>query len=218
MIIASSWKNKLLAISRFGRAAVLTLFIIIGVEYVLTFTIGYTFQESQEVLLFSLISFFSLVMAILALNIDLTKKAKWRLLASFIVWSSISFLSGFYASISAVEIIDESVFPIVDFLAKVWKSYLLLFITCVNFISASLLFHRIANAIQVDTIEWFKRGFGNDGDPPKVSLSPVARKILLGLASQLALNLVIMSMGGAEEFFTQISTWMSDLMGFFGVS
>lgn len=217
VMTAHSWKKKLQAFSRFGKAAVITLFIIIGVEYVLSHAIGFTFEKAQEILFFGLISFFSLVMAILALNIDLTVKNKWKMLGTFVLWSVVSFLTGFYASYSAVGLIDETVFPIINFLARIWKSYLLLFITCVNFISASFLFHKIARAIQLDTIEWFKRGFGDDGDPPKVSLSPVARKILLGLVSQLVLNIAIMSLGGPEEFFTKISIHFKDLLVFLGI-
>ncbi|MHA1793879.1 MAG: hypothetical protein ACTSVI_14645 [Promethearchaeota archaeon] len=175
------------------------------------------FESSQEILFHSLISFFALIMAILSLNTDLNVQGKWKLLTSFIFWSAISFLSGFYASISAIKIINQEIFPIVNFLARIWKSYLLLFITCVNFISASMLFHRLANAIQTDTIEWFKRGFGADEDPPKISLAPVAKKILFGLISQLVLNMVIYAYGSPEIFFAEMSHYIQDFLGLIGI-
>jgi hypothetical protein len=212
--IVYSKKNRLRKVGRYISGIVFGLMMIIGLEYTLDFFLGVEFDVSQEILFFALISFFSLVLAVLSLNIDLTKNSKWRLLLSFIFWSIVSFMSGFYASVSAVQVIDENLFPIVSFLAQIWKSYILLFFTCVNFISASLLFHKIALAIQTDTIEWFKRGFGNDGDPPKVSLSPVAKKILFGLIAQLTVNVLIYAYGSPEAFFTQMSIYLQDLVNF----
>ncbi|MFX0098681.1 MAG: hypothetical protein ACFFCS_03800 [Candidatus Hodarchaeota archaeon] len=212
--IVYSTKNRLRKVARYVSGIVFGLMLVIGLEYLLNYFFGVVFDVSQEILFFALISFFSLVLAVLSLNVDLTQNSKWRLLLSFIFWSVISFMSGFYASVSAVQVIDESLFPIVSFLAQVWKSYILLFFTCVNFISASFLFHKIANAIQVDTIEWFKRGYGTDGDPPKVSLSPVAKKILFGLIAQLTVNVLIYAYGSPEAFFNQMSIYLQDLVNF----
>lgn len=184
----------------------------------LNYFFGVVFDASQEILFFALISFLSLTLAVLSLNVDLTKNSKWRLLVSFVFWSVVSFVTGFFASVSAVQVIDETIFPVVSFLAQIWKSYLLLFFTCVNFISASFLFHKIALAIQTDTIEWYKRGFGADGDPPKVSLSPVAKKILLGLVAQLVMNVLIYAHGSPEAFFTQMTVYFNNFFNMIGVA
>lgn len=213
-------KRILAKASHYTTTIVFSLLAIIGVEYlIMTFT-PFPMDDAHLILLSSLVSFFALVRAILALNVDLSTKrsAKWRLLLAFIFWSVVSFGAGFYASYSAVTIIDASVFPVVSFLAQVWKSYLLLFITCVNFIGATFLFHRIINAIQVDTIEWFKRGFGGDGDPPAANLAPVAKKILLGLTAQLVLNVIIYMYGSPDAFFQALAGYAREILAIVGIT
>ena len=213
-------KYILAKISNYTTGIVVSMIILLGIEYSLQEFLGFSFDNAQMILFLSLISFFSLVRAILSLNVDLTSgpRMKWRLLGGFILWSVVSFVAGTYASLYAIEIIDEALFPIVSFLARIWKSYMLLFITCVNFISATLLFHKIANAIQIDTIEWYKRGFGDDGDPPRANLAPVAKKILLGLISQLTLNVVIFAFGSPEIFFQQMSVYFQDILALVGIT
>ncbi len=214
------WKHRLQRVSNYTSAIVVSLFLLLALEFALASTIGYSFGMAQVILFSSLISFFSLMRAILSLNTDLTSgnKMKWKLLLNFTFWSVLSFVAGFYASMSAVRLIDQTVFPIVSFLAYVWKSYLLLFVTSTNFIGAIFAFHRIANAVQIDTIEWFKRGFGADGDPPRANLSPVAKKLLVGLIAQLALNIAIYAYGSPEAFFSGLTDAIREVLSLVGIS
>jgi len=205
-------------LASYSSAIVVSLFLIMILEAVLAVYTGFVFDEAQVVLFFALISFFSLVRAILSLNVDLTLGSRWRLrmIGTFTTWSVVSFFCGFYASVSVVHLIDKTVFPIISMLAYIWKSYMLLFITCVNFVSAIMLFHKLVTAIQIDTVEWFKRGFGDDGDPPKVCLTPIARNIMIGLIAQFALNVAMFAYGSPEAFFQAINIYLNDLMKLFG--
>jgi hypothetical protein len=193
---------------------------VIGIELALEVYAKVQFDEGQVILLYSIISFFALVRAILSLNLDLTLggRAKWKLLFTFTAWSIVAFVTGAYASVSAAQLINNQVFPIISMLAYVWKSYLMVFITCINFVTAIILFHKLASAIQVDTVEWFKRGFGNEGDPPKVSLTPIARNILIGLIAQFALNLAMFAYGSPDAFFTAMGTYAHQIVAVFGIS
>ncbi len=221
-MLAYGSKYKLSRLSTYMTGIVAGLFTIIGIELVLSVTIGVPFEQGQQILFFAMISFFALVRSILCLNIDLANgpRIKWKLFASFVGWSVLSFVAGFYASIEAVKVIDETVFPVIDTLARIWKAYILFFLTAANFVSATFMFHKIVNAVQVDTIEWFKRGFGDEGvDPPRANLSPVAKKILAGLVAQLAFNFVIYAVYGTPEaFFGQLQVYVQDIFAYFGIA
>jgi hypothetical protein len=215
-------KYKLSRLATYMTGIVAGLFTILAVELVLAVVIDMPFDKGQQILFFAMISFFALVRSILCLNIDLANgpRIKWKLFASFVGWSILSFAAGFYASIEAVKVIDETVFPVIDTLARIWKAYILFFLTAANFVSATFMFHKIVNAVQVDTIEWFKRGFGDEGiDPPRANLTPVAKKILLGLVAQLVFNFVIYAVYGTPEaFFSQIQVYFQDIFSYFGIT
>ncbi|NMC08584.1 MAG: hypothetical protein GYA24_25470 [Candidatus Lokiarchaeota archaeon] len=215
-------KQKLSRLATYTTGIVAGLFTILAVELVLSAVIHMPFDKGQQILFFAMISFFALVRSILCLNIDLTNgpRIKWKLFASFVGWSIISFAAGFYASIEAVKVIDETVFPVIDTLARIWKAYILFFLTAANFVSATFMFHKIVNAVQIDTIEWFKRGFGDEGiDPPRANLAPVAKKILLGLIAQLAFNFVIYAVYGTPEaFFGQMQVYVQGIFSYFGIA
>jgi hypothetical protein len=224
VIIALAYgsKYKLSRLATYMTGTVVGLFSIIGVELVLSVVMGVPFDKAQQILFFAMISFFALVRSILCLDIDLANgpRIKWRLFASFVGWSILSFAAGFYASIEAVKVIDATVFPVIDTLARIWKAYILFFLTAANFVSATFMFHKIVNAVQVDTIEWFKRGFGDEGvDPPRANLAPVAKKILAGLVAQLVFNFVIYAVYGTPEaFFGQLQVYMQDIFSYFGIT
>jgi hypothetical protein len=191
---------------------------IMGMEAALWYYWGLPIDASQIILFCALIAFFALVRAILALNVDIAlgSRMKWKMLVTFTGWSVVSFICGAFASVSAVHFVNNTMFPVVSTLAYIWKSYLLLFVTCVNFVSAILLFHRIAAAIQIDTVEWFKRGFGNDGDPPKISITPIARNIMVGLIAQFVLNMVMFAYGSPEAFFQAMTSYAREIMSLLG--
>jgi len=220
VIIFISWKYKLQRLSQYTTSIVIVLALVISLEFLLERLFSMQFDAGTQILFLALISFFSLLRAILSLNTDLTmaSRVKYKLLFGFIFWSCLSFATGFYASFQAMEAVDDSIFPVVTFLAYIWKSYLLLFITCVNFIGAIFTFHKIANMVRIDTIEWFKRGFGQDGDPPKVCLTPIARKIVIGLISQLILNAAIFAFGSPESFFSAVTRLAQNALLFVGIN
>lgn len=222
MALVYGTKHKMSRMATYTTGIVVGLFSILGAELVLSATLDVPFDKGQQILFFAMISFFSLVRSILCLNIDLSNgpRVKWRLFASFIGWSILSFAAGFYASIEAVKVIDETVFPVVDTLARIWKAYILFFLTAANFVSATFMFHKIVNAVQVDTIEWYKRGFGDEGiDPPRANLAPVAKKILAGLLAQLVFNFVIYAVYGTPEaFFGQLQVYFQEILAYFGIT
>jgi len=221
-VLAYGSKYKLSRLATYTTGIVAGLFTILAVELVLSATIGVPFEHGQQILFFAMISFFALVRSILCLNMDLVNgpRIKWKLFATFVGWSILSFAAGFYASIEAVKLVDETVFPVIDTLARIWKAYILLFLTAANFVSATFMFHKIVNAVQIDTIEWYKRGFGDEGvDPPRANLAPVAKKILLGLVAQLAFNFVIYAVYGTPEaFFGQLQVYMQQIFAYFGIN
>jgi len=220
--LAYGSKYKLSRLAVYTTGIVAGLFTILSVELLLSVAIGMPFDKGQQILFFAMISFFALVRSILCLNIDLANgpRIKWKLFASFVGWSILSFAAGFYASIEAVKVIDESVFPVIDTLARIWKAYILFFLTAANFVSATFMFHKIVNAVQVDTIEWFKRGFGDEVvDPPRANLAPVAKKILAGLVAQLVFNFVIYTVYGTPEaFFGQLQFYIQEIFAHFGIT
>src|SRR5271157_4570613 len=191
VITFNTWKMRLSKIANYSSAIVVSLFLIMGMEVALWYYWNLPVETSQILLFCALISFFALVRAILALNVDIAlgSRMKWKMLLSFTGWSVISYI---------------------------WKSYLLLFVTCVNFVSAILLFHKLAMAIQIDTVEWFKRGFGSDGDPPKISITPIARNIMIGLIAQFVLNVVMFAFGSPEAFFQAMTLYAKELLHLFG--
>ncbi|HME53080.1 MAG TPA: hypothetical protein VKM55_12740 [Candidatus Lokiarchaeia archaeon] len=218
VITFNTWKMRLSKIANYSSAIVVSLFLIMGMEVALWYYWNLPVETSQILLFCALISFFALVRAILALNVDIAlgSRMKWKMLLSFTGWSVISFICGAYASVSAVHVVNTTVFPVISMLAYIWKSYLLLFVTCVNFVSAILLFHKLAMAIQIDTVEWFKRGFGSDGDPPKISITPIARNIMIGLIAQFVLNVVMFAFGSPEAFFQAMTLYAKELLHLFG--
>lgn len=218
MIAFNTWKLRLSKVAGYSTATVVSLFLIMGMEVALWYYWGVSIDASQIILFCALISFFALVRAILALNVDINfgSRMKWKMLLTFTGWSAISFICGAYASVSAVHIVNNSVYPVISMLAYIWKSYLLLFVTCINFVSAILLFHKLAMAIQIDTVEWFKRGFGGDGDPPKISITPIARNIMIGLIAQFVLNVVMFAYGSPEAFFQAMTLYAKDMLKLLG--
>ncbi len=77
------WKHRLQRVSNYTSAIVVSLFLLLALEFALASTIGYSFGMAQVILFSSLISFFSLMRAILSLNTDLTSgnKMKYGILA-----------------------------------------------------------------------------------------------------------------------------------------
>ena len=209
---------RLSKFANYSTAIIVSLLLILCMEAALWYYWALPIEASQIILFCALISFFALVRAILSLNVDIAlgSRMKWRMLLSFTSWSVVSFLCGAYASVSAVHLVNTSIYPVISTLAYIWKSYLLLFVTCVNFVSAILLFHKLAMAIQIDTVEWFKRGFGVDGDPPKISITPIARNIMIGLIAQFALNVLMFTYGSPELFFKAMTLYAQELLKLFG--